>query len=77
MRRTIQISVLVVSSIVLTLGATELFLRLAGYQPNNNPRLQFDPTLGWTLNPKWERFDHIRADGFRHTASSDPGSRRR
>jgi len=77
MRRIIQISVLVVSSIILTLGGTELFLRFAGYEPNTNPRLRFDPTLGWTLDPKWERFDHIRPDGFRHTAPSDPGSRRR
>jgi hypothetical protein len=77
MRRTIQISVLLVSSIVLTLGGTELFLRLAGYEPNPNPRLQFDPTLGWTLDPKWEPIDHVGPDGFRHTASSDPGSRRR
>ena len=77
MRRIIQISMLVASSIVLTLGATELFLRFAGYEPNTNPRLRFDPTLGWTLDPKWERFDHIRPDGFRHTAPSDPGSRRR
>ena len=77
MRRFIQISVLVVSSIVLTLGGTELFLRLAGYEPNTNPRLRFDPTLGWTLDPKWERFDHVRPDGFRHTAPSGPGSHRR
>jgi hypothetical protein len=53
------------------------FLRFTGYEPNNNPRLQFDPTLGWTLDPKWERFDHIRPDGFRHAAPISPGSHRR
>ena len=78
MRRIIQISVLVVSSIILTLGGTELFLRLAGYEPNTNPRLQFDPTLGWTLDPKWEPIDHVGPDGFRHDAPTGPqGSRRR
>ena len=77
MRRIIQISVLVVSSIVLTLGAAELVLLLDGYDPNTNPKLRFDPTLGWTLDPKSKRIDHIRPDGFRHTAPSDPGSHRR
>ena len=77
MRRVFQIAVLIISSIALTLGGTELFLRFSGYEPNTNPKLRFDPTLGWTLDPKWERVDHIRPDGFRHAAPSDPGSRRR
>ena len=76
MRRSFQIVVLVVGSIVLTLGGTELVLRLAGYEPNTNPILRFDPTLGWTLDPKWESVDHIRPDGFRHAAPTGPHSRR-
>ena len=77
MRRSFQIIVLVVSSIVLTLGGTEVVLRLAGVEPNTNPRLRFDPTLGWTLNPKWESIDHIRPDGFRNATPTGARSRRR
>jgi hypothetical protein len=76
-RRIVQIALLIISSIILTLAGTELFLRLSGYEPNTNPRLRFDPTLGWTLDPKWERFDHIRPDGFRYAAPTGSISRHR
>jgi hypothetical protein len=77
MRRIIQITVLVVSSVVLTLGATEIVLRFAGLEPNTNRKLRFDASLGWTLDPKWESVDSIRPDGFRHVATTDPHSGRR
>jgi hypothetical protein len=77
MRRVIQITALVVSSIVLTLGATDLVLRLTGHDPNTNQRLRFEPTLGWTLDPKWESVDFIRPDGFRHAAPTDSHGNRR
>jgi hypothetical protein len=77
MRRIIQITVLVFSSIVLTLGVTDLALRLAGHDPNTNRSLRFEPTLGWTLDPKWESVDCIRADGFRHVAPTVPHGNRR
>jgi hypothetical protein len=76
MRRIIQIAVLVLSSIVLALGVSEVVVRLVGVEPNPNPRLRFHPTLGWTLDPKWGQIDHVRPDGFRHTAPASPRDRR-
>ena len=72
MRRIIQLAVLVVGSIVFTLGVCEIAVRIGGVDPNTNRKMRFDPTLGWTLDPKWEAIDHIRPDGFRYTQPTGP-----
>ena len=77
MRRITQIILVIVGSIVFTLGACEIAVRIAGIEPNSNPRLRFDPALGWTLDPTWG-LDQVDPDGFRHLSQVGAnGGRRR
>jgi hypothetical protein len=63
---------------LLTLGAAELVVRLAGVDLASDQHYRFHPVLGWTPDPACELFDHVNPQGFRHQIRTpNPEGRRR
>ena len=69
---------LVTASVAFALCVAEVAIRILAFDLNPDPRLRYHPSLGWTSDAGFERFDHVNPEGFRHSISPpNPDGRRR
>ncbi len=69
---------LAAAAVAASLLLMEIGARAVSLDPNPNPRWRYDASLGWTVQPSWQRMDSVNSTGFRHRpASPDAVERRR
>lgn len=68
---------LAVAAGLLALVLAETVFRVAGVDPNTNPRWRYNEALGWTIDPEWPRMDSVQPSGFRHRPLSPESEGRR